>query len=538
MDCGTPGSAPSASKGPIHCVPVFSHREFTCNDGTSRKLLSRVYFKNIQAPQRHWSRVSDWWPLLVAALSLVALSVLVRPISHDEGQYVAAIEFARHGLPYRDFAYLQTPLQPIVLSPLGVLPAGWLLVGVRIANALFGLLTIALLILALKGRATHRSTMIALTALICSEPFLLATSNARNDALPLALIAMTILALFRGLLGQRRPEYFGAAGLLLGLAGSTKLNSAVLIAPLALFLLLRVRQFGLSSVAACFAGVIVGLLPSVVFAAIAPPQFKFDVFTYSLVAPRQWWTAVGHENWLEPPFRIVRLLSLAGHGCALVGIGAAVLDRRRSDDRLLLDLMILGGLVAAYLPEPAYAQYLGPLLPPVAARFAIAIDGLPWRLQKPLVALTFAFSMAGLVQTGKAAARTVLRGSSLAEGVVLGHRAATAAAGGSIVTLSPQFVAGSDTKLDPGFVTGPFLFRTFGQLGDDAMRFGYSPNWQMIDSALDERRPRVILTGGESKPRPPLFPSGLDAPLIAWAIAHQYKRMPQPGGRTLWQRPN
>ncbi len=487
---------------------------------------------------RRKSLVNDWWPLLAAVLALVALSVLVRPISHDEGQYVAAIEFARHGLPYRDFAYLQTPLQPLVLSPLGALPAGWLLFGVRVANAFFGLLTIVSLILALKDRATHGSTLIALTALICSEPFLLASSNARNDALPMALIAMTIFALFRGLLGRRRKECFGVAGLLLGLAASTKISSAVLIGPLAVFLFLRGRQLGLSSVVACFAGIIVGLLPSAIFAVIAPLQFKFDVFTYSLVAPRQWWTAVGHKNWLEPGFRIIRLLSLAAQSCALVGIGAIALDRRRSDERLLLELMILGGLVAAYLPEPAYAQYLVPLLPPVVARFAIAIDGAPRWSHKPLVVLTVAFSLVGLLQTGKAVARTINRGDSLADGVALGRRVAAAAAGGSIVTLSPECVVGSDTNLDPGFVTGSFLFRTFSRLGDDAMRLGYSPNWQTIDAALDERRPRVILTGGESKRRPPIFPNGLDAPLIAWAIAHQYKRMPQRGDATLWQRQN
>ena len=474
---------------------------------------------------------------MAVALALVALSVLVRPISHDEGQYVAAIEFARYGLPYRDFAYLQTPLQPLLFRPLGVLPAGWLLVGVRIANALCGLLAIAALIFALKGRATRHGTMIAVIALVSSEPFLLASANARNDALPMALIAMTIMALFRGLPGGHRKAWFGAAGLFLGLAGSTKISSAVLIAPLALFLLLRFRQLGVGSVVACAAGVVVGLLPAAIFAAIALPQFRFDVFTYSLAAPRQWWTAVGHEDWLKPAFRIGRLLILAAHSCVLVGIGAALFDRRRSDERLLLDLMILGGLVAAYLPEPAYPQYLVPLLVPVAARLALAIDGFPrWWSRTPVIALIATFSMIGLVPTGRFAVRSLNRGDSLLRCMALGHRTAAAAAGGLVVTLSPECVAGSDTNLDRGFVTGSFLFRTFGRLGDDALYFGFSPNWQRIDAALDERRPRVILTGGERKRRPPIFSNGLDAPLIAWAIAHRYRRMPQGGGAILWQR--
>lgn len=486
--------------------------------------------------QRRQTFVDGPWALIAAASALLFLSVLVRPINHDEGQYVAAIAFARDGLPYRDFDYLQTPLQPLLLSPLGALPAGWVLVGLRIANALFGLLTVAALILALKDRAVPRGTSIALAALICSEPFLLAASNGRNDALPMALVAMTILALFRGLASQRRALWFTAAGLFLGLAGSTKISSAVLIAPLALFILLRFRHLGWRPAAGVFAGVVAGLLPTAILAALAPAQFTFDVFTYSLLAPRQWWTAVGHENWLEPGVRIVRLLSLSAHGCLFVGLAAAALDRRRCDLCLLLDLMILGGLVAAYLPEPAYPQYLVPLLPPLAARFAIAIDRIPGWSRMPLLALTIACSVAGLPATGKAVVRTVRTGDSLATGVAVGRRVAQAAAGGAIVTLSPELVAGAGARLDRGFVTGPFLFRTFGPLSDQALRYGYSPNWQRIDAALDERMPSVILTGGEGKPCPPTFPHGLDAPLIAWATAHGYKRTPLRGGAMLWQR--
>jgi hypothetical protein len=76
--------------------------------------------------------------VFVSTALLLGLSLLTRPISHDEGQYVGAIALMRSGLPYRDFAYLQTPLQPLLLAPLSFLSAGWLLVGARVANALFG----------------------------------------------------------------------------------------------------------------------------------------------------------------------------------------------------------------------------------------------------------------------------------------------------------------------------------------------------------------------------------------------------------------
>src|SRR6059058_5252039 len=80
----------------------------------------------------------------IVAIWLMAIA-LVRPLSVDESQYVAATALAAKGLlPYRDFAYLQTPLQPFMFAPLQWLFAGHLLLAMRIANALLGSATIIL----------------------------------------------------------------------------------------------------------------------------------------------------------------------------------------------------------------------------------------------------------------------------------------------------------------------------------------------------------------------------------------------------------
>ena len=474
--------------------------------------------------------------IAVAGL-LIALSITFRKLNHDEGQYVAAIEFAHSGWPYRDFAYLQTPLQPILLSPLAGLPAGWLLVGARIANGLFGLATIVLLMIALNRRASARSSMMAIIILICSEPFLLACSLARNDALPMALLAAAIVALLRGLDVHRGRTYFATAGLLLGLASSAKISAAIPAAAAGLFFVIRVRRFGLGSLVGFEAGVLLGLLPTLVLAVIAPDRFYFDVFAYSLDAPRQWWTAVGHANWLDPRFRILLLAILAAQGCILFGVIAAAIDRRRSDDRLLLDLMIIGGLITAYMPEPAFTQYLVPLLPPVAVRLALAIDGFPDRWNRRVILSMMGSCALGMLLTGYYAVRTYRHGDDLRYGVEQGRAVALAAAGRSIVTLSPERVAGSDVKLDRRFVTGPFLFRTSGQLSHQALRLGFSPNWQRIGATLGTTMPSAILTGGESTPHGTLFPQGLDAGLVRWAAAHGYRRVLLPGRAILWLRP-
>lgn len=126
--------------------------------------------------------------LLLAAALLIALSVAVRPINHDESQYVAAIALMRSGWPYVDFAYLQTPLQPLLLSPLAAIPAGWLLVATRTANGLFAMASLALILAAVRRRVGTPNALIALAALGCTDAFLLGGSAARNDALPMMLI--------------------------------------------------------------------------------------------------------------------------------------------------------------------------------------------------------------------------------------------------------------------------------------------------------------------------------------------------------------
>lgn len=474
--------------------------------------------------------------LLIVAALLVAIALAVRPINHDEGQYVAAIALARHGLAYRDFAYLQTPLQPLVLAPLGLLPAGWLLVAARVVNALLGLVTIMLLVGAVGGRASTKATLIAVAACCCSEPFLLASSLARNDALPMALLAAAILALLRALKGEGRPLLIGAAGLLLGLAASAKINAALPAAAAGLFLALRAGTYGWRPLAAFVLGGLIGLLPTLVLAAIAPAQFRFDVFTYGFDAPIQWWVAVGGEQWLKPGIRLLHLLAIAVQGCVFAGVVAAAIDRRRSDERLLLDLMIIAGLVAAYLPQPAYVQYLVPLLPPVVVRLSLAIDSLRGRSRAVVTYLVLACSVIGLFRTGHYLVATVRGGDDLLRALRQGREVARIAGGRSIVTLSPERVAGSDTNLERGFVTGPFLFRTSDQLGNEAMLSGYSPNWQRIDAFLDERPPAVIVTGAETEAHPPLFKRGLDEPLVAWARARAYSSAALPGGLIIWRR--
>jgi hypothetical protein len=475
--------------------------------------------------------------LFAAAALLLIVSVIVRAVSHDEGQYVSAIALMRHGLPYRDFPYLQTPLQPLLLSPLALLPAGWLLVAARTANALFALATLAVLAAALKPLARPGNVAIALGALACCDAFLLAGSLARNDALPMMLQAAAILAVFRAIERNRLFE-FAIGGVLLGLAISAKINAALPAAGASLFLLLRVREHGIRAVLAFALGILLGLAPSLAMGAAAPGQFRFGVFEYSLDAPRQWWASVGKARLLDPGYRIVRLIGLSALGPSLVALSTVVIGQRRTQYQLLLDLMIVGGIIGSYMPEPAFPQYLVPMLVPLFTRLALSLETLTGLRRRVLLGLTGVFCAAGLIPSVAYIARTVAHGADLARAVGQGREVASLARGGDVVTLSPERIAGSDVTLDPRFATGPFLFRTFGPLSDDALHYGLSPNWQRAAATLDAAPPAVIMVGGESEKRPPMHPQGLEHSLVAWAIAHGYRAIPLPSGFRAFQRPS
>lgn len=453
---------------------------------------------------------------LAAAAILIAMSVLFRAGMKDESQYVAAIALMRHGLPYRDFAYLQTPLQPLLLSPLAFLPAGWIYAGARAVSGLCAFGTLLALGTALRRHSAWRNVVIALGALLCSQPFLFAGSLARNDALPMLLIASAVAALLIALPG-RSPRAFAAAGLFLGLATSAKISAALPAAGVVLFLILRVRTLGVRSFVAFGVGAFAGLLPCFVLAAVSPEAFRFDVFTYSLEAPVQWWTSVGKAINLTPAHRIVRLIELSAQGSILVAIAAALFDRERSDDRLLLDLMIVGGIAASYMPEPAYPQYLVPLLPPLFARFALALDSAPRPRRMALSIFAGIGSIAGL---GFAAAH-LHAGIPVAEAARVGPRAAALAKGGKIVSLSPEFFAGAGAQIDPRFAAGPFLFRTRDGLAEKAERLGHAVSWQHVEQSFGRDPPAVIVGGGERRGR--IRPHGLDAPLVGWALSRNYR---------------
>jgi 4-amino-4-deoxy-L-arabinose transferase-like glycosyltransferase len=481
--------------------------------------------------------------LLLAALALFALAALVLPTNRDESQYVAAVELMRYGLPFRDFMYLQTPLQPLLLAPLAFVEEGWLFLSLRLVNALVAAGAILFVYLAAKGAGgSPRRALAAAAMLAMCDAMIFAGAIARNDALPVFFEALGIWLLVDSRLGLRPKLRLFLAGLAFGAAVSVKISYIVPAGVLFAVMLYEGRRDRFRGAVAYALGGAVGVLPTLVLLALAPESFLFGVFEYSLVAPQQWRMVNEQAHMLAFPTTLGRLAYFLVQGPALVVLALVLWRRfRHGGDRqaVALDWLIIAGCIAAMLPQPTFRQYVIPILPPLFVRFG-AMHGpiAPGRGLQLAFAVTLVL---GLWRTGSETVDAVRGGSpillAVADGEWLGEHLDDTGAPGMAVSLSPERFAGGKLDIDPRFAMGPFLYRMHGLMTPAEEQRMHVVTRERLDRVLTSAPPPAIVIGGEGRSTPDA-PGGLDAPLRRWAERNAYRRIQSPSGTlSLYLRP-
>ena len=469
------------------------------------------------------------------ALALVVL-VFATPFNHDEDQYLAASVLAAKARLYRDFLYVQTPLQPELTAPLTGLAPGWTYLVLRLFSAACGLAALAGAWLAQRRMDVGRGVAAASTLLLaCCYTFQYCASVVRNDALPMALLVWAIAAAAGALREDERRPWLGwaACGLLLGAAVSAKISFAPLLAATALFVGFRAAGLrSLRSAAWSFGfGGLAGLAPIALAWARSPEAVGFALVGFWADGPRRWYVANGLEHRMEPGSKLLYGLGDLLLGPALAALALVLLARLRPPRPSaaapaaagLLDLMILAGLVAAFAPSPTYKQYFAPLLPPLFVRLGLTASQarLPaWgRGVLALGAVTglimFAMRIGEAARTGRWAPIVVARQDRW-----IGDTLRQAHASGAIATLSAHAVLDSGYPLDRRFAGGAMVYRSADGF-DAALRRRLhitSPASLAVD--LDARPPAAIVTGyedggGDTRVR-------LDVPLRAYALSRGY----------------
>lgn len=462
--------------------------------------------------------------ILIGMAVLLGVFAMLRPFDHDESQYVAAAVLARAGLPYRDFAYLQTPLQPLLLAPVAALAGAWAYPALRLVNALLGAVTLGATWAAARAAgAGERAAYLVVGLMACCDIFLFTSAVARNDALPGAMLAVALWIAVRAARGRgSRAEAF-AAGLLLSGAAAAKISFALPAAAYGLIALADRRHRPLMLIAG--AAPVIALVAWLY--ALAPGAFVFGVFTFPALAPAEWYLAHGMPGKISGVGKAIDLLKFLALGPALLALVIAARQQRRDRLAWLLDALILAALVAALLPVPTWRQYFLPVLPPLFVRLAMAWEARPPGRATRILAVIFA--VGGLAPTVEATIRAsggVPMAIVMQQGKLLRSIAAANGVTGPVATLAPQFLPAAGLSIDPRYAAGPFYFRSRHLLGAaDEGAFTLVSGARMPLAPP----PRAILIGGEGP-----WTSGEasdEAPLIDYATAHHWRRIAVPGGR-------
>jgi hypothetical protein len=439
----------------------------------------------------------DRGKLTVIALAvLLAVLSILRPVDHDESQYVAAAMLAKNALPYRDFAYFQTPLQPLLFGPLTALFGVLAWPGLRIVNALLGVATIVMVERGARAAGASREVAMGTAALFaCSDILLFSAGVARNDALPVAMLAGAVWLAVEAGRGEGTRARSVLAGFLLAVAAGTKISYA--LPALAYFgwaLLDRRHRPAMIALGAAPVVLLVGWL-----AAQAPEAFRFEVLTFPTIGPAQYYRDAGRLAKLTIGGKAIDTLKFLALGTALPAIVAVAARWRRTEPgpARLLELLALAGLVAALLPEPTWRQYLLPVLPPLFVRLAMAWQERPPLRWERIAFVTFA--CAGLAPSVEAVVLAVQKGApmtnAITDGAMLASAMDKAGIEGPVATLTPQYLPATKRMPDPRFAAGPFYFRSHGLLDPASERAITLLSASNLGSAP---LPQAVLVGGES----------------------------------------
>jgi 4-amino-4-deoxy-L-arabinose transferase-like glycosyltransferase len=477
-----------------------------------------------------------------------------KELSHDEHMYVAGGYLLARALlaPYRDFPYLQMP--GLAFAYTGVfLGTDHLLLAARLFNTVCGMLSA--LVLFFTGSHLFRAAGYpvrflaaagSVVLLIANPIFLYSSGVAWNHDLPVLLVVLAA-SLFWLAHGRTAPSRLvAAAGLAVGLAISTRLAFAPVLLPFAVAALFLPGASGqqkrLYMLGAFAMGVLVGLLPAVVTAGLAPDRFLFDNVRYHGLS-EVYWRQLGNSRAMSLPGKLAYLWEVVREpGSLEPALGAmlfallAVAASLRAKGAGLFQLALVVSLalclaVGALGPTPTWYQYYYPPIPFVVLGLTygasiLYASGRAGKWGMALFALiVLAAGAAGL--QGYARLNPSLRLEDWVPSQVhrVGLEIKGAVGRGRVLTLAPLFPLEGGAGIYEQLAAGPFTWRVAGQLpAVERQRLGVVGGDDLA-ALLGIERPAGILTGLEVS---------LEGPLVEYAQAHGYRARQLSNGATLW----
>ncbi|GJM23009.1 MAG: hypothetical protein DHS20C15_29240 [Planctomycetota bacterium] len=430
----------------------------------------------------------------LALLGLLISKAVLRPLSHDEHQFVApAALWWREGLlPYLDYPHFHAPYS-VFLNALPMALSDHLLLGVRVLSALCAFGFLLLLHRALHSAARRRGLTHGLwladaaVVLAVAQPlFAYTTALAWNhdNALLTAFAGLLVAAaaLRRGGCGRRLL----LAGLLLAVSAGLRLS----MAPLGLCLVIGVAlcatpERRTRAVLLTVLGGLLGSLPFLVLVALAPSAAWFGNIEYAslntLFREQQGFelamTLTQKLSWLKqavlthPAAVALELFAL----WSLWRVGpSGWRAARREQPELLLALVFLPGLwLGALAATPAWPQYFFASmiwLVPLAAWASLQTGhGLATRWWLPLAAAVALVSGAHDWHTQLVPPTRHGQGALAVHAA--GEELAALIGSGRVLTRAPILPLEGGARIDAALAGGPFGWRVEPLL-DETQRDG------------------------------------------------------------------
>ena len=353
-----------------------------------------------------------WLALLIFAIEAYLL-IFYRQINLDEGWYLWASKLVYEGkVPYRDFAFPQSPLLPYIYGFFQRLWGEGLLQG-RLTTLLITFLNLALWV-RLTKRLGNDWTAVVFLWLLISTLFVGAYHFAYSAPYALTAFFLTLsISVALSELPEMRRNVL--AVLFWGLAVGTRLSVAVAIAPLGLYLIVNSHRRWRSAI-------VMGLTAALTLGAVFGPFLLMgrDVVIYDLLGfhtDRMLWV----WQWHAMRQSIVNLVNEFPVPLVLGGIGLVISagmllrarDRRSEFTRqfpgLLLGLVVAALIVAQLVPRTTDSYY-NTLQMPLLLILDSLVIGWVWRAlrnRRPLRQVSY------VVFAGIIALNVVLQGATV-----------------------------------------------------------------------------------------------------------------------------
>jgi hypothetical protein len=484
-----------------------------------------------------------WHTILIyagAAIVMLMMTILLfgsgmqQRFDHDENLYCTAGALITSGqVMYKDFAYLQMPLLPVIYAFLFTLfkTTNYLFAG-RVFSVTCSILTMFLVLIAFihasrKQRVRGVVLGISATVLYSFNPEILyAGSKAWNHSFPILCILLAYLILAS--LDFSKPFKRGTlflVGFLNGIAVFTRISFA--FAGLVFFLVLAFfvpvsRSISYKKLLLPFlAGATLPSVVAVYYFFQAPDSFIFDTIQYFRVTGAQRWLP-GLQDTIDFKAKLVMSFNVFTHPSYLALLMLfvfscilAVSTYNRLDGRkiplVLSSSLAVAMVFAAFLVTPMHVQYFAAPIPFLLVTIAYAVSGNisagDKRSRKNIIvhvgAVIIVLSAIMVSLSEKQTLgniKIVLSKENWTPSHVYDISKKIAEIAGTdklILTLAPIFALEGGERIYPELSSGPFLFRYGRFLSDSQRHDAMSIDSHSLPALLQKKPPDAILVGVE-----------------------------------------